>query len=387
MASMEPYAYLEDPSAVPVELASDVKNEWSHVLELPPEQEDRAMKLHRESIVIDLHEHPHRLAANMLRDFETYARSGRIAWGFEGLKLSGMTACVNGYGGSAGRRSSPNSWQFEDIIWDLGMRQADLMKHPDVTIAATCVADIYRAKETGRCAVFADVENAGVIGNEIDRLDVLYGLGVRVLGLSYNQRNTIADGSSEDYDAGLSKFGRKVVKRMNQLGILMDFAHSGDQAILDTLELSDAPCCVSHSIPKALRNHPKAKSDDLLKKMAEADWVFAIQSVPNVTSDKPYQSIFDIADQIDHCVEVMGVDHVAIGTDAFFGSHLDLHRCISRMMGHPSVAWNGDHVDYLENPAEMPNVTRVLVQRGYSDEDIKKIIGMNVVRLFEKTIG
>lgn len=387
MSSMEPFAYLGESSVIPVELASDRENEWSHKLELPAEQEERAMKLHQESIIIDLHEHPHRLAKNMLRDFEIYARSGRVAWGFEGIKMSGMTACVNGYGGSAGRRSSPNSWQFEDIVWDLGTRQADIVKHQDVTILGTCVADIYRAKETRRCAIFAGVENAGIIGNEIDRLDVLYGLGVRVLGLSYNQRNTIADGSNEDYDAGLSKFGRKVVKRMNQLGILMDFAHSGDQAILDTLEISDMPCCISHSIPQALRDHPKAKSDELLRKIAEAGWIFAVQSVPNVTSDQEYQSIFDVADQIDHCVEVMGIDHVAVGTDSMFGNHLDLHRCISKMMGHPEVSWKGQYVDYLENPAEIPNMTRILVSRGYSDENIRKIMGMNVVHLLEKTIG
>ena len=387
MSSMEPYSYLEDPKVIPVELASSSSSPYSHVYEVSPKEEDRASRLHRESIVIDLHNHPHRLAANMLRDFETYARSGRVAWGFEGIKASGMTACVNGYGGSAGRRSSPNSWQYEDIIWDLGTRVTDLIKHPDVTMPATCVADIYRAKEKGICAVFADVENAGIIGNEIDRLDVLYGLGVRVLGLSYNQKNTIADGGGEANDSGLSVFGRKVVRRMNQLGILMDFAHSGDRAILDTLEISEQPCCVSHSVPKAVRNHPKAKDDDLLKKMAEAGWVFAVQSVPNVTSDKPYQSIVDVADQIDHCVEVMGIDHVAVGTDSMFGSHADLHRCISKMMGHPDVPKPGEYVDYLENPAEMPNVTRILVQRGYRDEDIKKLIGMNVVRLFERTIG
>lgn len=385
--SFQPYSYLQDPSVIPVELASDTSNPWSHKLELPPEQESRAAKLHRESIVIDLHEHPHRLAQNMLRDFETYARSGRVAMGYDGIALSGMTACFNGYGGSAGRRSSPISWQFDDILWDLGTRQADIIHHPEVTILGTCVNDIYSAKETGRCAVFANVENAGIIGNEIDRVDMLYGLGVRCLGLSYNQRNTIADGSSEAQDSGLSKFGEKVVKRMNQLGILMDFAHSGDQAILDTLELSSAPCCVSHSVPKALCAHPKAKSDDILRKIASAGWVFAIQSVPNVTSNRAYQSIFDIADQIDHCVEVMGIDHVAIGTDSMFGNHRDLHRCISKMMGHPETNMAGEYIDYLENPGEMPNVTRILVSRGYSDEDIKKILGMNVLHLLEKVIG
>lgn len=385
--STEPYSYLNDPNVVPVELAPDVNGPWDRRLEIPADQEERAMTLFRESIVIDLHNHVHRLPLNMLRDFETYARNGRVANGYAGIRKSGMTACFNGYGGSAGRRSSPQAWQFEDILWDLGTRQADIYHHPEIATPGTCVADIFRAKETGRCAVFANVENAGIIGNEIDRLDVLYGFGVRCMGLSYNQRNTVADGSSEKEDGGLSRFGEKVVLRMNQLGILMDFAHSSDRAILDTLPLSTVPCCVSHSVPKALNNHPKARSDEILKKIAEAGWVFALQSVPNVTSDKEYQSIFDVADQIDHCVGVMGIEHVAIGTDAMFGNHLDLHRCISKMMGHPDKAWNGEYVEYLENPGEMPNVARVLVSRGYSDEDIKKLLGMNVVRLLEKTIG
>ncbi|MCF4113187.1 MULTISPECIES: dipeptidase [Dethiosulfovibrio] len=381
------YSYLKDPSVIPVELAPDVDGPLDCRLELPENMEARAVKLHHESVVFDLHNHVHRLADNMLRDFETYARSGRIAMGYDGIAKSGMTACFNGYGGSAGRRSSPQAWQFEDIVWDLGIRQADIAHHQDVTILGTCVNDVDKAKATGCCAVFANVENAGIIGNEIDRLDVLYGLGVRCMGLSYNQRNTIADGSNETQDGGLSRFGEKVVVRMNRLGMLMDFAHSSDRAILDTLEISDAPCCISHSVPKALNTHPKAKSDDILRAISDAGWVFAVQSVPNVTSSKKEQSIFDVADQIDHCVEVMGIDHVAIGTDSMFGDHLGLHKCISKMMGHPAKPFVGEYVKYLENPGEMPNLTRVLVSRGYSDDDIRKLIGINVVKLLEKTIG
>lgn len=384
---MEPYAYLHNPSAITVELAPDIGGPRDTVLEIPADKEIRAARLFKESIIFDLHNHVHRLPEHMAQDFESYARSGRVAMGYAGIAKSGMTGCFNGYGGSVGRRSSPQAWQFEDILWDMGMRQADILHHPDVTMVGTCVADIFEAKKRGICAIFANVENAGIIGNEIDRLDVLYGLGVRCLGLSYNQRNTLADGSGEEEPGGLSRFGRKAVVRMNQLGMLMDFAHSSDRAILDTLEISKAPCCLSHSIPRALRDHPKAKSDELLKKIAAADWVFGIQSVPNVTSSKKEQSIFDVADQIDHCVEVMGIEHVAIGTDSMFGSHLDLHKCISKMMGHGETAYNGEYVKYLENPGEWPNVGRVLVARGYSDQDIVKLLGMNIVRLLEKTIG
>ena len=383
----EPYSYLGTPSVVPVELAPDVEGPRDRILELPEDQEKRAMCLHHEAIVFDLHNHVHRLARNMERDFELYARSGRVAIGFGGIARSGLTACFNGYGGSAGRRSSPQAWQFDDVLWDIGTRQADIYHHPETATIGTCVADIHRAKKEGRCAIFVNIENAGIIGNELDRIDVLYGLGARCLGLSYNQRSTIADGTNERVDGGLSVFGEKVVERMNRLGILIDLAHSSDQTILDTLQVSSKPCCVSHALPQALSSHPKAKSDEMLKKIAQAGWVLGVQAVPNVTSDKPYQSIFDVADQIEHCVSVMGVDHVAVGTDAMFGDHRGLHRCISRMMAHPEKELVGEYIEYLENPGEMPNMARVLVSRGFSDEDIAKILGLNVVRLLEKTIG
>ncbi len=385
--SMDAYAYLEDSSAVTVELAPDVDGPWDSLLPVSGEQEKRAMKLYKDSIVFDLHNHVHRLPKNVLSDFESYARSGRVANGYQGIAKSRMTACFNGYGGSVGRRSSPQAWQFDDILWDLGMRQADILHHPTVTMPGTCVADIYKAKERGICAIFANVENAGIIGNELDRLDVLYGFGVRCLGLSYNQRNTLADGSNEKEEGGLSLLGVKAVLRMNQLGILMDFAHSSDRAILDTLEVSRVPCCISHSIPLALRDHPKAKSDEILKLIAKEGWVFGVQSVPNITSSGKEQSIIDVADQIDHCVEVMGIDHVAIGTDSMFGNHRDLHKCISKMMGHAHKGFMGEYVKYLENPGELPNLGRILVLRGYSDEDIGKLLGMNIVHLLGNTIG
>jgi membrane dipeptidase len=384
--SKGPYSYLKKNPIV-VELASDVNSPRSHKIELLPEQEKEAMRIHKENIIFDLHNHVHCLPENTERDFESYARSGRVGTGFEGITLSGITACFNGYGGSVGRRSSPVPWQLEDIIWDIGMRQADIYHHSDVVMVGTSVKDIAEAKKSGRCAIFANVENAGIIGNDLDRLDVLYGLGVRCLGLSYNQRNTIADGSNESQDGGLSKFGEKALERMNQLGILVDLSHSSDQTILDALELSTAPCCLSHSVPRAMCAHPKAKTDELLKKMAKKDWVLGIQSVPNVTSLQEYQSIYDVVAQIEHAIEVMGIDHVAIGTDAMFGDHLGLHHVIRKILSHADTPMPGKYVDYLENPGEFPNITRVFVSRGYKEEDMRKLLGGNVVRLLERTIG
>jgi len=385
--SFESYDYLgeKDVFAVPL---FDVDADGSSVetVKVSEEEEARAKRLHEQSIVIDFHCHPHRLPVKCEEDFEAYARSGRIAYSFAGIKLSGLTACFNGYGGSAGRRSSPRPWQFDDIIWDIGMRQADIDHHPDVTMRGLCTADILKAKEKGCCAVFAGVENAGIIDTDLDRIDVLYGLGVRCLGLSYNHRNTIADGGEETQDGGLSKFGYRVVERMNRLGILMDLSHSSNQTILDAIEVSEKPCCLSHTVSGYVCDHPKGKSDELFKLMAEKDWVIGVESVPNVTSLEVEQSIYDVADNIDHLVEVMGIDHVAVGTDSMFGDHVALHRVIHKLLGHPDAPMPGKRVRYLEDISQFPNVTRVLVERGYSDDEIGKLLGGNIFALLQKTI-
>lgn len=240
------YEYLKQENVIPVSLANEVGRIGKHVVELSPEDEERAMRLHKESTVIELHNHFHVLPEN-LQDFETYARSGRIATGYEGIKQSGMTASLMGIGGSVARRSSPAPWQFDDIVWDLGMRQADMDHHPDVVTRGRSVKDILEAKKSGRTAVFLMIENAGVIGNDLDRLDVLYGLGIRCMGVSYNQKNFIADGLSEKADSGLSDFGFKVVERMNRLGMLIDLCHSSDLSQKQVLEVSEARCCLSHT--------------------------------------------------------------------------------------------------------------------------------------------
>ena len=162
------YEYLKE-TVVPVKLCREVGRIKERPLELSQKDEERALRLHRESIVIDFHNHLTVLQEDM-KDFETLARSGRPATGFEGIKNSGMTACLCGFGGSMGRRSSPTPWQFNDVIWDLGIRQADMDHHPDVVVRGYSVKDIREAKKSGRTAVIPNIENAQMV--EIGRAHV-----------------------------------------------------------------------------------------------------------------------------------------------------------------------------------------------------------------------
>lgn len=382
------YEYLKQKNVVPVLMCKEIGRIEEHVVELRQEEEQRAIRLHRESIVIDFHNHVYILPEN-LQDLDTYSRLGRPVTGYEGIKRSGMTGCLYGVSGMTARRASPVPWQFEDVVWDIGMRQADIDHHQDVAIRGYSTEDVLEAKRSGRTAIIPHIENAGVIGNDIERLDVLYGLGIRCMGLSYSAQNFIGSGSKERNDSGLSKFGLKVVERMNRLGILIDFSHSSEQSIRDGIEASESPCCCTHTLARALENNPRGLSDELLELFAKHEAVIGVEAVPNIITHKEVQTVFDVIDHVDHIVKVVGVGHVAIGTDTMFGDHVAFHKVMLEAMGMAGITkdFPATHIEYIENPGQLPNVTRALVARGYSDEEIRKIIGGNVLRLLKQTIG
>lgn len=383
------YEYLKHENVVPVALAEVVGRIEEHNVDLSPEDEVRAMRLHEESIIIDFHNHV-RILPKDLRDFLIYSRSGRPAIGYEGIKRSGMSGCLYGFGGSFGRRCSPTPWQFEDLIWDLGMQLADMAHHRDVVVKGDCTNDILQAKKNGRTAIIPMIENAGVIYNDLDRLDVLYGLGIKCMGLSYNHRNTICDGVLERNNGGMSSFGLKVIERMNRLGILIDFSHSSDRSLREGMEASEIPCCLTHAIAKGVYDVPKGRSDKILEFVAERDGVIGVEAVPNITSKKEIQTVFDVIDHVDYIVRLVGVDHVAIGTDTLFGDHVALHKAIRGILGTSTARLSefpATHIEYIENPGQLSNVTRALVARGYSGEDIRKIMGGNVLRILKQAIG
>ena len=380
------YEYLEQGNVIPVRLSKAVARVDDAIVELNPEEKQRVRKIHSESPMIDFHNHLYVLPED-LNDFDTLSRSGRIPTDYEGIKISGMDACFYAMGGLMARKHSHVPWQFEDIVWDMGMRQADLYHHKDSVMLATSVNHLFEAKRNGKLAVFTATENAGVIGNDIDRLDVLYGLGIRCMGLSYNQRNCIADGAKEDADSGLSRFGYKVVERMNRLGMLIDLSHSSEATSRQAIEASEASCCATHSVARAVVDSPKGKSDALIALMAGKGGLIAVQAVPNTTSRKASQSVFDMVDHIDHIVKLVGVDHVAIGTDAMYGDHVAMHKQIGKQMGLTVKEFPADYIQYIENPSQFTNITRALIARGYSDRDIKKIMGGNVIELLKQTIG
>jgi len=161
--------------------------------------------------------------------------------GYEGIKKAGLTARIDGFSGFG------HVWKMDEIVREIGLRWCDMDHNYDKTIRALRAEDVRRAKRENKTAVFVGIENSEMICNDLDGIDMLYGLGLRAMGLSYNKRNLIADGRTERTDSGLSNFGIQVIERMNKLGMIVDLAHSGERTTLEAAEVSKAPVIISHT--------------------------------------------------------------------------------------------------------------------------------------------
>ena len=371
-------------------LSREVERVKSRVVEVSPEQEDRAQKLLAESLVISLHDHAFVVPENTEQIFE-YRRAGRDWTGYEGLAVSGIDAIFDCLMDGTACITSKAGWKWDDIIWDLGMRLSDIA-HQDMVFRADTTEDIIRARENGQIAFIPSLEAATPIENELDRLDILYGLGIRSSGIAYSEANTLGCGLREKNDGGLTEFGRAAVVRMNKLGIAIDISHSGDQTSLDTIEISQKPIFITHAGARGLWNTRRMKPDEVLKNCAARGGVVGIEAAPHTTLTKehPRHNIESFMQHFEYCVDLIGIDHVAFGPDTLFGDHVGLHHAFARQLSikaaHGAVEFEEvEFVDGVENPAEeFPNIVRWLVKHNYSDTDIRKVLGDNIMRVLKE---
>ncbi len=388
MPSSEPYlsySYLA-PGELP---AFDLSPEFGRVPGydggLVEDEATRAQRLLAESLVISLHDHPVRFPADM-RDTPAYNRTGRQHTGFAGLAASGMTvifdnmmdgtACVTGHA----------PWRWDDVITDLGMRQADIA-HQDEVVVVRTVTDIEAVHARGGVGLVLGLEAATPIENEIDRLDVLYGLGLRQIGIAYSDSNALGSGLAERVDGGLTAFGHRAVRRMDQLGLAIDVSHSSDLTSLDVCRASSRPVFLTHGGARAVWDIPRMKPDDVLRAVAGTGGVIGMSAAPHTTlsAAHPLHSIDSVMDHFRYCIDLVGIEHVAFGPDTLYGDHVGLHVQFAHLMSgvgsdgppHERVAY----VDGLENPTEIfANICGWLVQHGFSDDEVRAVVGGNVLR-------
>ena len=285
--------------------------------------------------------------------------------------------------------------------------QSVLDTHKDQMELATTAADIRRIVKAGKISVFLTVEGGHTIDDDLRVLRMYYQLGVRSMTLTHSRNNNWADSATDKpVHNGLTDFGREVVREMNRLGMLVDVSHVADKTFYDTLSVTSKPVIVSHSSMRAISPVPRNVTDEMLWALAKNGGVigisfgegfvnpkdaealesaiktettgpaltgralddYAAEDVRNLfgTRVKVAATVADVVDHIDHAVRIAGIDHVGIGSD-FDG-----------VSGPP----NG-----LDDVSKMPALIEVLLQRGYAERDVKKILGENYLRVIREVTG
>jgi len=244
----------------------------------------------------------------------------------------------------------------------------EIEKNQDDISLVTNYNQIEGVNRAGKIAAILSIEGGEALEGDLGVLRVLYRLGVRLLTLTWNQRNQIADGIGESRTgSGLTEFGLKVIDEMNDLGMLIDVSHLSETGFWDVIKRSKTPIIASHSNCYALCSHLRNLKDEQIKALTDKDGVIGVTFVPNfLTQEKRKTTVKDVVTHIDYLVEKAGIDYVGLGSD-FDGT------------GGLPLGLGG--VD------KIPNITMELLNRGYKEGEIEKILGGNFLRVFRKVVG
>jgi membrane dipeptidase len=272
-----------------------------------------------------------------------------------------------------------------------------LAAHPDLFVRATSVADVDEARRSGRMAVFYLYQNTIQFGEDLDRIDMFYRLGLRSCQLTYNERNFVGVGCRAELsgggfdEGGLTDFGRETIDRMNAIGMLVDVSHANERTMAEAIEHSRRPIHNSHTGCDDLYPHIRNMSDANMRAMAERGGVIGVcQLRPFLTDEKP-GTLDDYLRHVDHAVQVAGLEHVCIGSDRDHRVIEMSEDYIAELRQEEGSQVENSELPYfipeLNGPSRMTAVWDGLVARGYSEDAVEKIMGTNLYRLYADVIG
>jgi membrane dipeptidase len=347
------------------------------MIELSKSQEERALEIHKKSIFI-----------NALDSTIGFHGPEYLITGFmPKLVKEGITAVQE----TISRPAINKSRFLYDCVKVVGEWYDLFERHSDKTFLATTADEIRKAKKENKIAMIFGFQHAEAIEDDLNLLKVYHKLGFRVMQLTYNERNLIGDGCLERTDSGLSNFGINVVKEMNRLGILIDLSHVGDKTTMEAIELSKDPCSFTHSNPRSLCNKKRNKTDEQIQALTEKGGVIGITFFTHLIRDDKLPTFgVDYVDHIDYVVDLVGVDHVGTGLDIPYGVSVD-HPIYGSLLAKYADGYVQEGYTqperlswYMNEENRWFDITRGLVGRGYSDQEIEKILGLNFLKLFQK---
>ncbi|UWZ86726.1 dipeptidase [Occallatibacter riparius] len=348
-----------------------------------PEYPERVVRLMRESTVVDmLNQFLYRLDQKDLEERWLTEAGAFKQTDFERFKGSGVNAISFGDGADS----------FADAQTLFSKWNNFIAMYPQWLMRIDSAADIARAREQGKFGILYGLQSSAQF-ETLDDVNKCHGLGLRVSQLSYNFRSLVADGAFEPVDAGVSEFGGKVIERMNTVRMAVDLGHASDKTKLDALEISKAPVILSHGNCRALiPEGRRATTDEAIKKLAAKGGVMGITDIAFMVKGTEPVRIDDVVDHFDHVRDLVGIEHVGVGSDAGIesndlGDPAKLKGMLTKADKRYRVHGTHEIVQGLEGPNRMWELCAALVRRGYTDEQIGLVLGGNWVRVLKEIWG
>lgn len=389
--------------AIIAELYPESLGKWD--FGLTSGQEARAAKLHEESLIVDLvFQHPGGYRLFNREPFKSRAEElEKTASGLALIEIINfrlpydldkdlMRALWNKTGVTGG---------YLDLFLDMSdierpQVHLEILAHVPWLHLALTSADIRAAHSCGEHFGIGYSQPVYGFSHDITLVERAYSRGLRSLLLTYNKTNVVGSGATETVDSGLTDFGKEIVRVQNELGMIVDVSHCGKKTTMDACTQSKAPVTSCHTNAEALMDHPRCKSDDELKAVAATGGLIGITAVPFfLQKDAATATINDILNHIDYVSDLIGWRHVGFGSD---WPHTVPKSVLTNIFSPASQQVLGGggaadasgwvaNVQGFDDYLDYPNITRGLVKRGYSDEQIRGILGENFLRIFEEVCG
>ncbi len=370
---------------------------------LSEDQEQRARRLHSESFVFDFspHAEPFLLSSRqrevMLQSLERGQplRSALSAMADARIRELERDSSALSEIQEVWRRSGVNGVQVTLGAMELALDEwegvvADLARcyaraRLGYMSVCTTAEELESSQRNGTVGLLLGLQDSLPIGRDLDRTETLYNAGVRVIQLTYNTRNLVGDGCTEREQSGLSRFGVELVRRLNELGIIVDVSHSGYGTTMDAINVSERPIAFTHIVCRDVYDHARGKTDEQLRALAQSDGYAGIAAVPHFLRKGSGQSVEDMMEHLEHAASIMGIDRVGIATDWGFWSTdfpAELHASALEEFGRLGFRAEdelkmGQALGEFVNWTDWPELTRGLVSRGFSDEELKGFLGLN----------
>lgn len=258
----------------------------------------------------------------------------------------------------------------------------------DLIMLGRLASDIEKAKKSQRIAVFFGLQNCSSIEDDIGLVEVCHSLGVRFMQLSYNNQSLLASGCYEEEDGGITRMGREVIEEMNRVGMVVDMSHSGERSSLQAIEISERPIAITHANPSFWHETPRSKSEPLLKALAAADGVIGFSLYPYHLLGHSTCSLSSFCQMVARCAEMIGGEHIAIGSDLCQGQpdeELQWMRKGRWSKQQDELPKFPEQPEWFRDNRDFPKIVAGLLEVGFSQTEVEKIIGGNWLSFFEKS--